>query len=293
VSAVRSHAGEAGGRWALEVEGTIVGAVVSAEGGDISAPVIRDGPTADAFVHKRLGPPHFESITVQVGLGLAKSFYQWIADAWAGKALAHDGAVLSLDATGRVLTRRQFKNAHIVSTAVPALDGASRSDARLTVRIAPERTDDVKGTGKVVLGTKASAQKRWLPSNFRLEIEGLETSRVRRVEALTVATGVLDPPTVSTTIDFPDMRLTMVETGAAHWQAWLRDFVSKGGGAAAGTKHGTLTLFGSDAKTKLAAIGFDGLGLRRLEQVVSGSATRRSELVADLFCERMTFAVAP
>ena len=278
-------------RFALELDGTFVGMLVSAEGGDISAPVLRDSAGADVFVHKRLGRAGFEGITLQVGLRLAKSFYQWIANSWAGKATVHDGAVLSLDQAGHVLNRRQFTNARIEATALPALDGASEDAAHLSVRIAPERVADQKGTGKIVPASKPALSKRWLPSNFRLEIESLETTRVRRIEALVVTTVRADPATATEKIDFPDLRITLAESGAARWQTWLNDFVIKG--EAAQTKAGSLALLAPDMKTKLASVGLEGLGIRRLAAVPPTSSNRPSELVADLFCERMTFAVTP
>ena len=68
----------AAGRFALELGGTMCGFLKLVEGGAITADVIVEPGTP--FRKKHIGPPRFEELVLQLGLGLDKAVYQWITD---------------------------------------------------------------------------------------------------------------------------------------------------------------------------------------------------------------------
>jgi len=86
-------------RFVLSLGGVVSGFVTSAEGGDISAPVIRE--PGGAFVRKRLGPAAPTPIDLSFDLSLDKVVYEWIAQAWAGNAVPRNGSLIELDPNNR------------------------------------------------------------------------------------------------------------------------------------------------------------------------------------------------
>jgi hypothetical protein len=273
------HPPDAGrGRSVLKLGDTVCGFVISAEGGDISAPVIREPD--GSFFQKRLGPPVIEPIVLTFDLSLDKVVYGWIAEFWNGKVSARSGSLISVDLNGQAKSELAFEHATIASTEVPAMDGASKTPCRLTVRLNAENTRRVPASGAVTGPIKPS--KPWLPSNFRLEIEGLETKRVSRVEPLTA---VADKGG----IDFGDVRVLLSPDEAKAWSNWHKSFVVDGAGD---EKSGALTFLTPDLRTELGEVTLRGLGIHRLALgPVPDRAEQIPRLAAELYCERMELAI--
>ena len=273
------HPPDAGrGRSVLKLNDTVCGFLVSAEGGDISAPVIRqpDG----SFVRKSLGPPAPEPIVLSFDLSLDGAVYDWIAEFWKGTATLKSGSVISVDLNYKATSELAFEHAAITATEVPAMDGASKTPCRLTVRLKAEATRRVPASGPVIGSIKPT--KPWLPSNFRLEIDGLETKRVSKIEPLTAVAG-------KGGIDFGDLRVLLSPDEAKAWFAWHKSFVVDGSG---NEKSGLLTFLAPDLKTELGNVTLRGLGIHRLAPgLVSDQSGQVARLAAELYCERMELGV--
>jgi hypothetical protein len=173
-------------RFVLTLGGVVCGFVTSAEGGDISAPVIREPD--GAFVRKRLGPPAPTPIDLGFDLSLDKVVYEWIAQAWAGNAMPRNGSLIELDQSNQARAELTFEHAVIVATTVPAMDAMSKTPCVLSVRLVAAITSRHASSGPAA-GVTAKPKKAWLPSNFRLELGELDTKRVSKMEAFTVPTG--------------------------------------------------------------------------------------------------------
>jgi hypothetical protein len=158
------------GKFFLNLDGAPCGFVKSVDGGGIAAEVIHEPSGPSQFVKKNIGPLKYEDVTLQVGLSMAKAVYDWIA------------ADYRLEAR----STREFFNALITETTIPAMDASSKEPAYLTLKLAPEYTRFKRASGKVTGADGKGRQKLWLPSNFRLEIAGPDYKRVSRIEAFTV-----------------------------------------------------------------------------------------------------------
>jgi hypothetical protein len=271
------------GRSVLMIDGTECGFVISAEGGDISAPVIREA--AGPFVRKRLGAPAPEPIVLSFDLSLEKVVYEWVAEFWKGKASARNGSVISVDLNNQARSELLFKEAVIAATTVPAMDAAAKTPCSLTVKLDPAATEWRRASGPVAAVPKP--KRPWLPANFRLEIERVDAARVTRIEPLTVVAGAAGA------VDFPDLRVLISEAQAETWSAWHREFVVLGKNDDAHEKRGSLDFFAPDMKTVLGSVTLHGLGIHRLAPApVTGlGAAEIRRLVAELYCERMELAV--
>jgi hypothetical protein len=254
--------------------------VISAEGGDISAPVVRT--PAGAFVQNTLGAPVQEPVELSFDLSLQKIVYQWIADFWQGKASEKSGSLIQLDLNNQARSELRFENAVIVSTTLPAMDAASKAQALLTVRLAPATTIRSAASGPVA-GLSAKPKRPWMQSNFRLQVDGLDATRVSRLDAVTVTSGEKG------VIEFSDVRALLDEPTAKTWTDWHEQFVVEGKNDPSNERAGSLDLLSADLKTQLASVKLSGLGIHRLtrEQAAEGAGAQVSRLVAELYCQRM------
>jgi hypothetical protein len=305
-------------RLALELDGQVVGFLDAVSGGGVRAEVIDERMEPGGIHRKRLGPPRAQEIALKVGLAMDPAFYRWIAQTWAegssglgerGSALAQStlyseprapspelrrtGAVLELDDSGAVRARREFVNARLTEVAVPALDVAEKKPGSLTVKILPESIRFVKGEGaRLESGPGAPPPPHfvgyprprrtdacvWLPCNFRVLLDGLEETRITRVEAFTVKTvanrnapkGAHDGRPYTTVT--PSLSLTITEATADPWFDWLERFTLQGGAGADRSarpaddqepeqeKNGVILLL-SPSRAELARIDLRGVGL--------------------------------
>ncbi|HEY8724259.1 MAG TPA: hypothetical protein VIL92_10435 [Gaiellaceae bacterium] len=215
---------------------------------------------------------------------------------------AHNNAVKELD----------FYNALITETTIPALDGASKDPAYLTLKLTPQSTQPTKPSGTLP-STQGSKQKAWLASNFKLELGKLDTTRVSKIDSFTIKQTLVQPTTdlgdvtfpeqalvVSVPpyvlqpgqIDFPNLRVTLTEASAQTWIDWSESFIRQGNNSDENEKSGTIRFFASDLTTELARVDLFGVGIfdltdERPLDAASTDTVRR--LVAELYVERMAF----
>ena len=289
----------AAGRFALELDGTMRGFLKSVEGGAIAADVIVE-PAGSGFPKKHAGPPRYEELVLRLDLSLDKAVYQWIADTWAGKAPRHDGSIVAVSSQGKAVSEREFVRAFVSEVTVPAADAASKEPGFLTVKLQPESLRTAKaGSGASAKAAVAKA-KAWLPANFKLEIDGLDCKKVSKVDAFTFRQKATEDSARKrrvaikepTSMETPNLRVTLAESSSQTWVAWFEDFVVKGLSGDENEKSGKLSFLAPDLKSVLAEIRFSNLGIFRLEpepQAVDAQAVAR--IRADLYCERMELEV--
>jgi hypothetical protein len=270
-------------RFHLELEGKPCGFVESVEGGGVAAEVVTEAPGAEHYLKKHLGSASPEPIVLTFGLGLAPAAYGWLADAWNGKRTPRDGRIVFMDATLKATQEIDFRGAVVTSVTFPKLDGASKDAGRFTVVLEPEETTTQKASG-TVKGATATRTKQWITSSFRVDVDGLDGKRVAKVDAFTVVT-TGDP------IDFPDLRVTVSESGAETWRAWHEEFVVRGNNDEGNEKAGALVLM-DPALQEIGRVTLAGLGIYRVarEKTEAGQEAVAA-VVAELYCERMELAL--
>lgn len=289
----------AAGNFALQLDGVSCGFLKAVDGGDISADVISEPAGPSGLVKKHIGQPKYEDFELQVGFELAKLFYDWIADSWNRKFARKNGAIVGTDLNFKAVSERRFESALITETTIPALDASSKEPAHLTVKLSPELTRTAKGGGSIGK-VPAVKQKAFLPSNFRVEIDKLDCSKVSKVDAFTIkqtvsAGGVgerRDPQKRAGNLEFPNLKITLAEVSAKTWDAWFDDFVVKGNNGDANEKSGALVFLAPDRKAELGRITLHNLGIFALRRNRPGAGTDAIQrITAELYCERMEFHV--
>ena len=282
------------GHFALELERQMAGFVRSAEGGHAAADVVEEFEGESCTTQKHLGQLRYEDIAVSFGTGMSSAFYEWLQTVFQCQVAHRSGALLSVDFNYTEVARLDFVNALITEIGFPALDAASKDAAAMTVAFAVESTQRQKGTGNTLkLCAKGPAvQKKWLASNFRLKIDGLDCSKVTKIDAFTIKQG-FSPERESGRLEIPNLAVTLPESAAESFVDWHEDFLINGNNSSEGEKKGTLEYLTPNLAQTLFTVELQGLGIFKLapERVEAGSEQIR-RVKAEMYCEAMTFNFA-
>jgi hypothetical protein len=288
----------AASRFGLMLDGVFVGFVQSAEGGSVVGQVVAE-PTPVGPPRKHLASVDFEPILLQIGAGMGRPLYDWIASVLDGNPVRKSGEIIAVDANYATVSRVEFSNAAIASIGLPAMDASSKEPAYIMLELSPEFTRRRMGDGATLPAGIATKSGRWLRSNFKLDISGLQgaTSRVATIEALTITRKSAaseigagrDYVEEPDSIDIANLVFTVPESGAEPLSSWHEDFVVRGNNGQDEERTGTLEYLSPDLKTPLLTIRFSGLGIFSLspEKSVSGQDTLR-RMRAALYCETLT-----
>jgi hypothetical protein len=283
-----------GGSYGLVLDGAFAGYLTGFSGGNMVGEVVKIQPVgADRVQRKRLARPTAEPVTIECGLPMSKSFYDWIKSSIepGARPLVKNGAIVEFDGM-KEMGRRNFSNAVITEVEFPPCDGTSKDAARLTVIFQPQTVALAAGSGTK---PQAAAPARWLRSNYTLRIQGLEqalthTTAIEAFEVKLTAPAGSDPREpgkVPTAIDAANLTITVTDTMIGPLYAWHQEFVMKGSGK---PRPGILDYMTPDMKSVVLALNFQSLGIFKVapEALPAGAreAVRRSKV--EMFCDGVT-----
>jgi hypothetical protein len=283
------------GKFLIELDGKPVGFASSVEGGEAFADVIADPSAADGTVPKHLGPVRYAPITVAFGTGMDPAVYAWMSQFLAGKREPKDGAIVMLDYHYAERLRLEWLKGLITEVRFPLLDATAKHPAAMGVTFQPQVSDLRKGSGttvKTAIGPKV--QTKWLGSNFRLQIAGLEgpTAKVNRVEPIVIAQPLAgqEATFVAGDLDVRNVVFTVSEAASDPLYEWLQDFVVKGNNGSDHERSGTLEFLDVQQHPLFTAalkhVGIVRIQKERTEDNVNVIARVRVEL----YCEEIEFA---
>lgn len=285
-----------GGYYQLVLDGLDVGFVKSVDGGAVTAEVIAEKVSQEFFTKKRIGTPRYEPYIIEFDFGANAMLFDWISSAWKGSFTRKNGAIILADFNYKELSATEFFNALITEVTIPALDGSSKEPAYFSAKIAPEYTRSRKGSGAALPKAGAKSQKQWLSSNFRVEIGNLPCNRIMKIDSFTVRTAApqddiglaRDYEILQTSIEFPNLAITLPESDAEAWFQWHEDFVINGNNDESQEKSGKIEFLSADLKTVLGTIQLYNLGIFELRtQRAEASSDQIRRVTARLYCERM------
>jgi hypothetical protein len=265
------------------------------DGGSIYADVLSEHSAKLHFVKKHVGPPKYEEFALQVGVSMSQELFGWVAGSWSAQPKKQDGAVLTLDYSLNVKTEAEFSGALITETTIPALDAASKEPGYLTARLQPELITVSAGVGKLSL--VAAKQKLWRTSNFRLQIDGLDCTKVSRVDSFTVKREITVPASRggggalnAGKVEFPNLRITLSQASAQSWFDWHESFVVNGNNSDSFERNGSLSLLSIDLKKELSRIDLRHLGVVRVAPAKREGSGQIARVTAELYCEEMVLS---
>ncbi|HLK16182.1 MAG TPA: phage tail protein [Fimbriimonadaceae bacterium] len=294
-----SKRGYVAGHYALELDGKLAGWLMKVSGGQASAGVVDEKLGADHIVHKHIGNVKYDEITFNCGTGMSRDMYEWIKAEFDGKYVRRSGAIVQADYNFKQLTRLDFQNALISEVGFPACDASSKDAAKMTIKVSPEVTRLQKGSGNLSgPPTNPQMQKRWLPANFRLTIDGIDCTRVSKIDAITVKQKVVEAGTGQIRdyekepahLEVPNLVISIPESHAQAFYQWHEDFVVKGNNGQNGEKHGELTFLAPDMRTELFTLNFQHIGIFKIgpDKSVPGAENIRRVKV-EMYCEDIKF----
>ena len=168
---------------------------------------------------------------------------------------------------------------------------ATRSDTSSCVE--PAFTQLKTAQGKLSLQFSPK-QKLWRTSNFRLQIDGLDCTRVSKIDAFTITrrvtttvSGSGEVTLIPDRIEFPNLRITLSQAWAQSWFDWHESFVVQRKNSDADERNGAISLLAVDAKTELSRITLHHLGIIRIDPVAPTVLDALQRVTAELYCEEM------
>jgi hypothetical protein len=286
------------GNFMFELQGVKCGFIKSVGGGGISAPVVEEKVGPDYFVKKHIGQPQYEDFEMQIGFSMTKAVYEWVQNSWKQNYMRKDGAIIAADYNLNAKSQRDFFHALITETSIPACDGSSKDPAYMTLKFAPEYTRYKKASGKVQGEINGLNQKMWLPSNFRLEIAGIDCSRVNKVEGLTIKQTTVtddlgdarDQAKEPGKLEFPALKFSLAEVTAQPLLDYFETFVIKGNNEETQEKSGALIFLSANREKELARVNFYNMGIYKLSPDKSEANDDKVKRIScEWYVERMEF----
>jgi hypothetical protein len=192
----------------------------SFDGGDVDR---------DMLSARRAGKVKYKNIVLQRGfVSDSTTFKIWLRDQFneEGKRVPISGRMIVSNDQG-ILDITRFEDAACKTVTLPACDGDSKDTAYLTMELDPVATkvivrgwDPNHEEFKKSHAFAATTQKAWLPSNFRLNIQGLEEDCrfVTRIEPISVEQQVTPDGTV---ISPSNLVITCPIENGKKFQAWF------------------------------------------------------------------------
>ena len=300
----RNNRGFAVGKYGIELQHTMAGWVKEVDGGHATAEVVTEKIGSDHLAKKHLGTLKYEEVTFKAGAGMSAQVYEWIKTGF--NQTSHnrgreDGAILFADYDQVETSRLTWTHGLITEFGMPALDASSKDAALMTVKFRPETTRKTFTAGaKVTFPSDSAKQKKWLPSNFRIRIDGCEQGcmKVNKIEALTIKQKITenaigeqrDYECEPSSVEVPNLVITLAESHADEFYRWHDTFVIKGQNGEDQEKGGTLEYLTPDLATVLFTLHFSHLGVFKVspDKVEAGGEPIRRVKV-EMYCEDIQF----
>jgi hypothetical protein len=266
------------GMLALEINQTVIGSVRSFSGGLPYGEIAQQRLGPDQLVTKFINGVKYEPLTIQIGMGTASSpAFLEILNSWQKKVFS--GAIIQANIDNKVMKRLEFQDAIITEITLPPLNAASRDMFILTVTLQPEITRNIRGDGKsLVLDSRK--EKLVTVNNFRVQMEGLDLSRVTRIGALGMRQKAMVSPgrlrndiITGGNAEYSDLIFTMSE---AHADSLEKLFDSTVIQNQRRETDGKLEILGADLKTVMLTISLRNLGIWRLGPLATPEAGRET-----------------
>jgi phage tail-like protein len=303
----KNNRGYGVGKYGIELKSVLAGWVKEIDGGHATAEVVSEKIGADHLAHKHLGPLKYEEISMKCGAAMSNGLYAWIQTGFNQTSNAQgreDGAIVYADYDNNETSRLNWTQGIITEFGMPALDASSKDAALMTIKFQPETTRKlIGGGGKISFPSDAAKAKKWLPSNFKIRIDGCETGCrwVNKVEALSIkqkvtdnAVGELrDSEKVPTSVEVPNLVLTLSESHSDEFYKWHEDFVIKGNNQDDKERGGQLDYISSNLTEVLFTLQFLHLGVFKVgpDKVEAGGEPVRRVKV-EMYCEDIKFDYA-
>jgi hypothetical protein len=288
------------GHFELQIDGMSSTAYVkSCEGGWPKMNVTDEAVGGDSDRIKHGTTCEVDAVQLELGMSQTDFLLKWIADSWAHKFARHDGCIVHGDFHYKAQFQHTFRRCLIEETTFPALDASSKEVAYLKVKLRPEEIELKQGDGKPLKATFNGKQKLWTCSAFRLSLDGLDTSRVNKIDSFTVKQGIKQlatgpmrlPELEPTKIDFPDLKITMSMAYAGSVFDWYDKVVCKGTKDTTAERNGSIEFLSPMRDKTLLRVDLFGVGIKAFNIPKSeANSDQMKRCTFDLYVSAMEIA---
>ncbi|HEY4178594.1 MAG TPA: phage tail protein [Kofleriaceae bacterium] len=238
----------------------------SVDGGSVKSSPVDGGHGADLFHIKQAMVTEIEPITIDFGIAGAAGVLKWIQQSWRKEADRRNGQITHADFNLDAMFEHQFYDALILETSFPTLDGSLTEAAYMKVKFLPETVDLAEASGYKIGGNMPARQKSWLPSCFRLTLEGIDgLDYVNHIDGFTIKQEVKKhyagterfPQIVPSSVKFPPLSCTMNAAYAKDIWKWHEKVNMKGQREHKAQTTGCLEYLAPDKTTVLFRLNLD------------------------------------
>ena len=242
----------------------------SVEGGFIKGNVAEEPIGPENLRIKHITMVEIEPISIELGLAGARDILAWIQTSWRKLPTNHCGQITHADFNLNSQRETGFYGAIITETTFPTLDGSSKEAGYLKVKLQPERVQELPASlGTKLQGNMGKKQKSWIPSAFRLNLDGLDCSMVSKIEGFTIKQGVKKFATgesrfaelAPTKIEFPNLVCYMAASYAKSLEAWQQGSLGQEKSAPMMERTGSIDFLSADRSRTLFSIILQEVGL--------------------------------
>ena len=288
----------AAGHFEFNLDGSPTAAwIKSVEGGAVKSEVITEKLGPDDLAFRHTSTLAYEPFTINVAMAASKPFLQWIKDSWSRKFQRRTGSIVHADFNLEAHLEQKFLDALIAEVVFPTLDAGSKEPAYLGIKMQPEKLTLEKASGKIkgVESTGVKA-KLWNPSLFRLNIEGVDCTKIRKIDSITVKQKITQlyfgtsraPELEPTGIEFPNITLTMAASYANDFVKWHQQFVVDGAKDTEQVKSGFLEFLDPQGSNPIFTINMDGIGIHHLSiEKSEANSEELKQVRVELFVDYM------
>jgi hypothetical protein len=111
-----------------------------------------------------------------------------------GSPVSKGGSVALANGQGKAQAYRNFRDALVEEVTFPALDASKKEAALFAITLSPAEIAHAPGDGAELKTTVGAKQKKWLCSNFRLRLAGLEDAckRVAKIDSFAIKQHIVE-----------------------------------------------------------------------------------------------------
>lgn len=267
------------GHFELQIDGHASTAYLkSVDGGHVRASLVDEPIGPENARIKHTSTVDIEPFTIDFGISGAGEVLKWIQASWRKDWSRRNGQITHADFNLKSTYEHEFFDALIAETTFPTLDGASREAAYMKIKIQPEKVVTRKSAGKDIKSKLGSKQKMWMPSAFRLRIDGVdEMQYANKIEGFTIKQGIkklytgIDrfPQIEPTKIEFPNVSGTIALEYADKLLEWGDKYIKTGMRDNKAQKTGALEFLAPDKSKVIFRINLFEVGIHNLQIVQS------------------------
>ncbi len=171
----------AAGHFGFAIDGETAGFIKSVTGATTKMELATHNISTSIYQKKHGATIVHDDATIEISGGMGKPMWEWIKASFDHGFVQKNCELQACDFNYEVKSVRVLQDAYIGEVSIPTLKGDDKNPLYFTVKFVPTTIRYEKGSGKLQ-GDENLNSKKWLCSNFRVEIDGLPCERVHSFE---------------------------------------------------------------------------------------------------------------